>query len=517
MQRVGKKLACLLVFIMLFTVIGCGGGGSESGDKSSDKPADVVTKDADVVVIGAGTSGMTAAIEAASEGAKVILLEKQGKVGGSSRFAEGVFGAESPLQKELGITISKKETLRKEMEFHNYRVSGPQWKALIDASGNNIQWLLDMGVKFAMVSSPGAGEKTWHVYDGFGDALFDEYLLPKAEELGVELMVNTPGKELIMEDGRVVGVKATTADNKELVINTKAAIIATGGFSDDPELVAELTTDDMTQVVNGGTPGHTGDGIKMARAVGAASNGWAIFSKIGLTLEKYSVHSHINSAAAMEPSLWVNKFGERYVNEDVIFHYTRAANAVGTQPTTYSVIDSNLLNKMVNEGCYNGFGAYVLPGTKLVDLPAELEKALERKDVNVFKADTLEELADKLGVDKDTFLATIDRYNEFCANGEDMDYSKESKYLNEVKTGPFYAFHIKVLNLNSMGGIRVNIKNEVLDEEYQPIKGLYAAGMDCDGYTGDTYGLTIPGSCQGIALFTGRNSAVHAVEYTKTI
>ncbi|NLB77744.1 MAG: FAD-dependent oxidoreductase, partial [Clostridiaceae bacterium] len=180
MQRVGKKLACLLVFIMLFTVIGCTGSGSESGDKSSDKPADVVTKDADVVVIGAGTSGMTAAIEAASEGAKVILLEKQGKVGGSSRFAEGVFGAESPLQKELGITISKKETLRKEMEFHNYRVSGPQWKALIDASGNNIQWLLDMGVKFAMVSSPGAGEKTWHVYDGFGDALFDEYLLPKA-------------------------------------------------------------------------------------------------------------------------------------------------------------------------------------------------------------------------------------------------------------------------------------------------------------------------------------------------
>jgi fumarate reductase flavoprotein subunit len=516
MQRVGKKLACLLVFMMLFTVIGCGGSGSQTGDQSGGQ-SDILTKDADVVVIGAGTAGMTAAIEAASEGAKVILLEKMGKVGGSSRFAEGVFGAESPLQKELGINISKMETLRKEMEFHNYRVSGPQWKALIDASGNNIQWLLDMGVKFAMVSSPGKGEKTWHVYDGFGDALFDQYLLPKAEELGVEVLVNTPGTELVMEDGRIVGVKASTPDKKELLINTKAAIIATGGFSDDPELVAELTTDDMTQVVNGGTPGHTGDGIKMARAVGAASNGWAIFSKIGLTLERHSVHSHINSAAAMEPSLWVNKFGERYVNEDVIFHYTRAANAVGTQPTTYSIIDSNLLNKMVNEGCYNGFGAYVLPGTKLVDLPGELEEALKRGDENVFKADTLEELADQLGIDQETFLATINRYNEFCANGQDLDYGKDPQYLNEVKTGPFYAFHIKVLNLNSMGGIRVNIKNEVLNEDYQPIPGLYAAGMDCDGYTGDTYGLNIPGSCQGIALFTGRNSGINAVDYIKSL
>ena len=84
----------------------------------------------------------------------------------------------------------------------------------------------------------------------------------------------------------------------------------------------------------------------------------------------------------MEPSLWVNKFGERYVNEDVIFHYTRAANAVGTQPTTYSIIDSNLLNKMVNEGCYN-FGAYVLPA-KLVDLPAEL-KMLWKEETRIPK------------------------------------------------------------------------------------------------------------------------------------
>lgn len=112
MHRVGKKLACLVVFVMLFTVVGCGGSGSKSGEQPGGQ-SDVLTKEADVVVIGAGTSGMSAAIEAASEGAKVILLEKMGKVGGSSRFAEGIFGAESPLQKELGINVSKMEILRK--------------------------------------------------------------------------------------------------------------------------------------------------------------------------------------------------------------------------------------------------------------------------------------------------------------------------------------------------------------------------------------------------------------------
>ena len=106
---------------------------------------------------------------------------------------------------------------------------------------------------------------------------------------------------------------------------------------------------------------------------------------------------------------------------------------MGTQPTTYSIIDSNLLNKMVNEGCYNGFGAYVLPGTKLVDLPAELEDALERGDENVFKADTLEELADKLGIDQDTLLATIDRYNEFCANGRTWITAKNLSISMKLK------------------------------------------------------------------------------------
>ncbi|NPV91349.1 MAG: FAD-dependent oxidoreductase [Firmicutes bacterium] len=515
MKKARLSLVLLLTVSLLFSLTGCGGTQPTPGPSTSTGPA--VTKQADVVVIGAGTAGMTAAIEAASQGAKVILLEKMGKVGGSSRFAEGVFGAESPIQKQMGITTNKLQILRKEMEFHNYRVDAPLWKALIDASGANIQWLLDMGVKFSTVSSPGAGEKTWHVYEGFGDALFDKYLEPKAKTLGVEIMLNTPGKELVMDNGRVTGVKATTSDGKELLINTKAAIIATGGFSDDPELVAKLAQEDMTQVVNGGTPGHTGDGIKMAQKVGATSRGWGIFSKIGLTLEGYSVHSHINSAAAMEPSLWINKSGMRYVNEDVIFHYTRAANAVEQQPKTFSVMDSDLINKMINEGCYNGFGAYVLPGTKLTDLSGELQKALEKNAANVFKADTLEELADKIGVDRATFLATINQYNDYCAKGADPDYGKDPKYLNPVKTGPFYAFHIKILNLNSMGGIKVNLKNEVLNKDLQPIKGLYAAGMDCDGFTGDTYGLNIPGSCQGISVFTGRNSGMNSVKYIKTV
>lgn len=520
MRQVKRMLALLLVSMMIFGLVGCGSNNDNTTDttKQADttKPADA-TKQADIVVVGSGMSGLSAAIEAASLGAKVVLLEKEATVGGNTKFAEGMFASESPIQKQMGITVNTNELLKKENEFSHYLVNDNLWKDVMKNSGDDIQWLMDMGVKFETVTSTGPGAKTWHVYEGSGERgeyVVDNYMEPKAEELGVEIMLKTPATELIMSNGQVTGVKATTADGKVLDINAKAVILATGGFGSNPEMVKELTHLDSSKYVNRNAPGHDGDGINMAKAAGAITGERSILMNLGNTVDGTSLSSQLSAAGGMEPDLWVNQDGKRFVNEDSILYYVLGANAATTQYKAFSVFDSDYLNRLTTTvGAAAGWGFYVAPGQKLDKLDEELQKALDRKNPDVFKADTLEELADKMGIDKATFLDTVNTYNGYCAAGKDDDFVKDPQYLQPVKTGPFYGFHMKAIALSSVGGIRINEKNEVVNKDYQPIKGLYAAGLDCDGYSGDTYGLTLPGSAQGLSCYTGRNSAKNAVAF----
>jgi len=517
MKKVGKTLNLLLVLVLVLSLVGCGSTKTGNNQQSASS-AGSITKEADLVVVGGGGAGLSAAIEAASQGKKVIMLEKQSILGGNTNFAEGIFAVDSPIQKQMGITTDKMHILREELEFGNYHQDALLWNQVINDSAANIQWLLDMGMKFHTVASLGAGEKTWHLYEGMGKALVKDVLAPKAEKLGVDIMLNTPGKEIIMDNEVVSGVKASNKEGKDVIIKAKAVILATGGFADDKEMVKTLAKVDPSRIVFRGAPGHDGDGIKMAQKVGATSNGWGMLAMLAPTLQGTSITSHMGAAATIEPNnLWVNNDGLRFVNEDVIFEMTRASNAFLTQSKTFSVMDSSMMNKRIADGCVLGVGAYVPPGTKLVKLNEEIQKALDAKDPNVFKADTLDELATKMGVNKENFLATVNKYNGYAASGADTEFGKNPMFITPIKTGPFYAFNLKLNGLNTMGGIKVNTKSEVLNAKQEPIKGLYAAGMDCDGYTGDTYGLVIPGSDQGIAVFTGRDSAINAVKYISTL
>lgn len=513
-KEIKKILTFFLVSSIAISLIGC--GTTKVNQNQAGKAGAASTKQTDVVVVGSGMSGMSAAVEAASQGAKVILLEKQSVIGGSSNFAEGMFASESTIQKQMGINVDTAGLLKEEFNFSNYRVDGNLWRDVMKHSGEDIDWLLGMGVKFETVTSTGAGAKTWHVYEGFGKKVINDYMKPKAEKLGVEIMVSTPAKELIMNNGQVAGVKATTADGKELNINAKAVILATGGFGNNPDMIKELTHLDPSKYVQRGAPGHTGDGINMAKAAGAVTGERSAIMTLGNTVDGTNLESQLGVAAGQEPSLWVNQDAKRFCNEDVIWYYTRGCNAVTTQNKAFSVFDSDEIKRLAVDGATVGWGMYLTPGTKMDKLSDELQKALDGKNPNVFKADTLEELADKMGIDKATFQETVKNYNAYCTTGKDAEYEKDSKYLHPVKTGPFYGFRIKAIDLTSCGGIRVNEKNEAVNKDYQAIKGLYVAGLDCDGYTGDTYGLTLPGSAQGLACYTGRNSAKNAVQFSKS-
>ncbi|MGV8084514.1 MAG: FAD-binding protein [Coriobacteriia bacterium] len=265
-----------------------------------------------------------------------------------------------------------------------------------------------------------------------------------------------------------------------------------------------------------GSHGHDGDGIRMASEAGMGAPSHLMMCCLNLTVEPLGVSSQLAAAGSQEPTnMWVNQDAVRFVDESVTSYMIFSNNAIENQIATYSALDQACFDRLVNEGCVNGWGFYVRPGSKLTEAPAELEKVLKNGNPNVFVADTLPELAKKMGLDSATFEKTVSDYNAMVDAGEDMQYGKAPQFLVPIRTSPFYGFRVKGCIVNGMGGIRINTKCEVITETGKVISGLYAAGMDCGGFSGETYGLAVPGSCQGISLSTGRLSGLNAASYAK--
>ena len=471
----------------------------------------------DIVVVGSGMAGLAAATEAGETGANVIVLESQEIVGGNSNLTEGVMGVGTPLQEKQGINVDVPYIFHLEQEFQNYNIDPILWETIFTNSSGNIQWLEDHGVNFAFVSSPGNSAKTWHVYDGPEDRLGFEAnskLAKAAEAAGVRLIMNTEGRTLKMSGSRVVGIEAFSKDGTQYSIDAKAVILAGGGMGANMEELGRITNRVPDNLHYYGAPGNNGTCIRMAEQAGGGTPKNIIISMVGSSVEGCHVRSQLSESGAMEGwNIWLNQNGVRFANEGLVDQYSRACNLIQNQQKTFSVYDQNTFEKLMTDGCANGWGMFVLPGTKLTDLPKELEQYKDNPFIYV--ADTLEDFADHFGINPDAVKNSIAEYNGMVAAGEDTKYHKPAELLRSVSRPPFYCFRIKANNLNTMGGIRIDTSCHVLTEQYVPIPGLYAAGMDCSGFSGETYGLNIPGSCQGIALGTGRIAGANAARESK--
>lgn len=501
-------------------LIGCSSSGS-TRSADTEEAADTVetleptsTKDADVVVVGSGASGLCAAVEAAEQGATVVMLEKNNMRGGSTQFAEGVFGIGSKMQKEMGIDADRNYLLLQEYLFQNYKVNPKLMERLFDNSADNINWLQDHGVEFATVAATGGEWATWHVYagDSYGMAIVDP-MGAAADDAGVETLLSTAAKSVVMEDGKVAGVIAESDDGEVIQVNAPAVILATGGFGASPDKVKEYCRYDYDRLNFRGVPTDTGDGIDMAMAAGGISQGEYTVCAIGSTVAGLALDSHAMLAGSMEPmDVWVNQDVERFINEEITTHYTRATNSVMMQEAVYSFIDSTVLERLRDEGARYGAGAYVVPGTKLENVFQDLDDAIDAGNTNVVKGGTIEEVAEGLGIDASKAAGVIADYNAMCEAGEDTDYQKAADNLVALTKAPFYGFKVTCNMMNTMGGIKINRECQVLGEGNEPIVGLYAAGMDCDGYAGETYGISLPGTDQAIAVCTGRIAGNNAAQ-----
>lgn len=474
-----------------------------------------------VVIVGGGLSGLAASVSARENSLDTLVLEKGRTLGGDGNYVEGAMGVDSYLQKKQGIKIKKADLLQEELNYSHYEANAKHLKNFIEHSGETIDWLHSLGVKFDQVGQQGNSWSTIHTFSEGGHSAVAK-LHEKASELGVEFALSVSAQKIIQENGHVSGLvikNEITGEYRE--IKTSNVLLATGGYVDNPEMVKQRTpfSSRLLTVSDGKS---TGDGMRLAWSAGAQHyqmgaiqyGGGAIFD----TVKPPFVHmtSQLGVAATQEAILWVNERGERFVNEDVNDNMCHAGAALLTQARVFSIFDQKAVEHLSKVGLYKKVANAPVSPEKLDHLQDEIENDLAHHERYLKKADTITKLAKKLNLPE--LQKEIEHYNLLVTDKNDSDFGKQPKYLTAVSDGPFYAVELGVGMACALGGIRVNNNNEVLNSYGYPLHGLYAAGNDAAGMlVGDTYAVTLPGSTAGYAAFSGRNAILNISQTTSSL
>jgi fumarate reductase flavoprotein subunit len=475
----------------------------------------------DIVVIGGGSSGLAAAISATQNGAKVVLLEKEPFLGGASSFAEGLFGVGTEEQRLAGILMTTDEAFKHALEFSHGLADGRLLRISIEESAPTLAWLKrDLGVRFELVKHSPSAPMVWHIpsYKGkrLGGSLITAYV-DKAEELGITILTKTTGKKLVVEKGRLEGVEAIDAQGKPVRIGARAVIIATGGFNNSKEHIAKWTRFNPERIAPVLPLHKTGEGIEMAIAQGAETKGLGLMTVPSVPPGQGLRPTGPVGAAALQPGLLVNAVGERFVDEALLFDFPVAANVIYDQPGSFAwaIWDEDQAGHLKEEGIDIGLGQLLNTGTK-VDVIEDMTKALAAGNRHVAVADSVPELAKKIGVDAVRLQQTIDRYNTFASTNRDAEFSKDPRWLRPVKKGKIMAARLTINHFISIGGLRVTPRMEVINRIGMPIPGIYAAGADVGGLWGDTYAVWTSGAMMGWASTSGRLAGAHAAAFVKS-
>lgn len=496
----------------------------------------------DVVVVGAGAAGTAAALSAVQAGANTLLLEKTAVASGAGTVAGGMFGFDSSQQKEQDKVVDKEWAFKKFMETSNYHANANLVRTIIDNAGSTVDWMNENGAKLVLTDSGASGQKavlgapaTIHGYvDGGSVAL--QKLRDQIEAAGGKIMFETPATSLIKdESGAVTGVIATKADGGQLTIHAKSVILATGGYGGNEEMMTERFGE---KAVAGMIASATGDGLKMAWEAGASPYGdnlaqwFYLMPNPELSAEMDNPYALWDLNAL--PLLWVNQNGERFINEDVVFDWAHVASIVYEQPGAmqWTLFDQQLVETVKTKGLiayadlystFKGQKQGYMEFNEPFDTETEYQHSITPFDLTpildeaiasgvIVKADTIEELAQKMNVDPATLRAQVDRYNGFAKQGVDEDFYKDPEYLKPVEQGPFYAMNTSTRCLGTLGGVKINEDIQAVDDNNQPIPGLWVAGNDAGGMYGNTY-IGIEGGTLGFAYTSGKLAGENAAQY----
>lgn len=492
------------------------------------------TLETEVLVVGGGTSGLFAAASAAENGAKTMVAEKF--TGGGVRIGFGALG--SRLQKESGVDVDKNAVIRELLRYSNHNADVRLLKIWADNSGEAVDWWQDRCAEHdvPMWFEPGGqveGENYWYMQtchspqfptdeEGNPTELDGAFVLTEyCKGLGVDFQYNMAMVKLVKEDDRVAGVIAKSADGNYVRINaSKGVIVCTGGYGQNPEMLAALQPDTMKKIgYSSAIPGTEGDGIKACIWAGAAfddTHTSAMFDRACVAPDQvggWEMGAQGWFWMGSQPLLKVNLKGERFMSESVPYDYI-LQEALNLPDNTWCTLwDSNIeedVRRFSTQGCsrYFEFENGAPPRIPWVGVEA-FNEGLEAEGL-IQRADTIAELAEKLGLPADKLEKTVDRYNELFDAQNDEDFGKEAYRLSELRNPPFFGVRQTGYLLCTLDGIKVNTEMQAVDEAGQPIEGLFVAGVDSGGYYSGTYPSHSGGNCCGHNCTFGRLAGRYA-------
>ncbi len=474
----------------------------------SHKSSQIGLTETDIIVIGGG-GGLAAAVAAAEKGAKVTLLEKRKVLGGNTALARGLLAAESPVQRRMKIDARKEDLFKTSMAYAHWNINPEIIRTFINKSGDTVGWLEEKGVRFQDVPNFYYNQvpRVYHMPEGYGAGLV-RILVARCMELGVQILRETAAKKIFKrEEGGVRGVLAVSR-GKETRIDTKSVVIATGGYSGNKEMLEKYCPDYTEDAFVNGIQ-HMGDGILMAIDVGAATEDlgnvlfMGPFFKGSLQVSVVSVESN---------TVWVNTKAERFADESTYLP-AESANALNRQPgkISFTLFDEAIKQSFIKEGLIKGVHRLFPSGSKMTEIDRYLRKEAKKGQVKI--ADSWREMADWFGAEPGTLEKNIIAYNNSCDRGYDDLFYKDRRYLQPLRTPPYYALRCHQAFHGTLGGIRINHNMEVLDHEDKPIPGLFAAGNDAGGWESDTYCYILSGTAFAFAINSARIAGENAVKY----
>ena len=485
------------------------------------------TVDCEVLVVGAGSSGSFAAAAAAEAGAKTILIEKFGH-DMASGIRDTLAACGSKQQQEDGDDVSKKDAvcyLCNWSQGYTRRSLAQVWA---DKSGETMDWFTDVlaesGIDFRHEIDEKHEGDNYEVLDvGHSTQYGEEYseqltmdaVLKHAEADGLEVQYEITMVKLEKDGDRVTGLIAKNANDEYVRYNaSKGVILACGGYSGNETMMNALQPQSVEQTcVNYSKPGAKGDGIKACLWAGAimdTTHTSMIFDRGAIKPDQTGEYGKASDGALFwmgsQPFLKVNLKGERFMNE--YMPYDLVLHAAASQPyhTYCTVWDSKYAEDcehFATHGCSRLYPH--VNGTNPV-FPMDYVQAMNadlQDQGYIVEADTIEELADKLGFTgeaKDTFLATVDRYNELYDKQEDEDFGKPAYRLSAIRTAPFYGCWLGASLLCTEQGIAINDKGQALDNDNKPMPGLYVTGDMSGSFFANNYPCLMAGVAMGRTL-----------------
>ena len=502
--------------------------------ENNAEPAEDSTVDTDIVIVGAGGAGMTAALTATSEGKSVVIVESQSMVGGNSVRATGGMNAGKTVyqdENEFGESAGVEKTLKTAAEKYadNETITAlaktvsEQWaeyqknptgyfdsvelmeldtmiggkgindpalvETLCSNSADAIDWLDEHGITLHSVSSfGGASVKRIHrPVDAEGKTVsVGSYMIPLLEEncekAGVQILLNTTANEILTDaNGAAAGIKATGSTGETVTVNAKAVVLTTGGFGANLDMVVKYKPE-LKGFMTTNAPGIQGQGIEMAQAIGAAT----------VDMDQIQIHPTVeaNTAALITEGLrgdgavLINAEGKRFIDEVGTRDVVSAAEIAQTGSYSWLVVDQAMVDaSSVIQG-------YIKKGYTVT-------------------GETYEELGKAMGVDEAAFAETMNTWNGYVEAKNDPDFGRTS-FANPLNTAPYYAIKVTAGVHHTMGGLKINTNTEVLKADGTVIPGLFAAGE----VTGGVHGANRLGG-NAVADFTvfGRIAGQAASDY----